>query len=306
MVVSRILNSIVLGAIFMCDETDFRGTSSAIPTSRRDFVEAAGAVGIAALWAGNVNAATQTMLNERDIVVKTADGEADCFFVHPKKGKHPGIILWPDIFGLRKTKKDMARRLAAQGYAVLAVNPYYRSIKAPVIPDGEELRTEANWPKVREQAQRLTAQTNIADAKSFVAFLDATKAVNRKRKIGTMGYCMGGAMVLRAAAAVPERVGAGATFHGSRHLSNKPDSAHLMIPQMKAQFLIALAENDDQQDPAEKETLKEAFAAAKLSAEIEVYKGAMHGWCPPDGKAYNHEQAERAWGRMLELFAKAT
>jgi carboxymethylenebutenolidase len=293
----------------MCDEQteaeNARFLAGKQTIDRRDFTRMAGAVGMAALWTGALDAKATAKLVEQDVVVKTPDGEADCFFVHPAKGKYPAVILWPDIFGLRKAKKDMAKRLALQGYAVLVVNPYYRSIRAPVIPDGEELRTDANWPKVRGQAKLLTAETNITDAKAFVVYLDAQKAVDRKKKIGTMGYCMGGAMVLRTAAAVPERIGAGATFHGSRHLSDKPDSAHLLIPKMKASFLIALAENDDQQDPLEKDKLRAAFDAAKLSAEIEVYKGAMHGWCPPDGKAYNHEQAERAWARMLALFGKA-
>jgi carboxymethylenebutenolidase len=273
--------------------------------NRRDFTHATAAMAGASLWADFIDAKASGKIVEKMVSVKTADGEADCFFAHPAKGRHPAVIVWPDIFGLRAAKKQIARRLATQGYAVLVINPYYRSIKAPIIPDGEELRTDSNWPKVRGERAKLTSANTASDAIAMVAFLDAHPAVDPNKKIGAMGYCMGGSMVLRTAAAVANRVGAGATFHGSRHLSDKPDSAHLLIPQIKAQFLIALAENDDAADPTEKETLKSAFAAAGLSLEIEVYAGAMHGWCPPDGKVYNHEQAERAWSRLLALFDKA-
>jgi carboxymethylenebutenolidase len=292
------------GVLAMCDDHSIIENEAYLKLSRRGFVEGAGAIGIAALWAGVAGAKANVRLLEKDVMVKTPDGTADCFLVHPAKGKHPAVILWPDIFGLRKTKKEMAKRLAREGYTVLVVNPYYRSAKAPVIVEGEELQGPTNWPKVREQATKLTADTNVTDAKAFVAFLDAQKSVNTKKKIGTMGYCMGGRMVLRAAAAVPDRIGAGASFHGSSHVTDKSDSPHLLIPKMKAEFLIAIADNDDQKDPTEKQKLTDAFRAAKLKSEIEVYKNAMHGWCPPDGKVYNHEQAERAWARMLVLFNK--
>jgi carboxymethylenebutenolidase len=188
---------------------------------------------------------------------------------------------------------------------VLVVNPYYRSVKAPVLPEGVDPRAPDNWAKVREQAGKLSPSTNAVDAKAFVGFLDAQKSVSRKRKIGTAGYCMGGPMVVRTAAAMPNRIGAVASFHGASLANDKPDSPHLLIPQTKADYLIAIAENDDQKAPAEKEMLRAAFAAAGRPAEVEVYAGALHGWCPPDAKVYNAEQAERAWARMIILFGKA-
>jgi carboxymethylenebutenolidase len=135
--------------------------------------------------------------------------------------------------------------------------------------------------------------------------LDTQTPVNKNRKIGTTGYCMGGPIVMRTAAAVPDRVGAGASFHGGGLVTKAPDSPHLLVPTMKAQFLFAIAENDDQREPESKTVLKETFAKAGLPAEIEVYGGAAHGWCPPDSAVYNQAQAERAWSRLLVLFQKA-
>jgi len=210
------------------------------------------------------------------------------------------VLVWPDIFGLRPAFRQMGKRLAESGYAVLVVNPFYRQKKAPTAANG------ASTPigEVMPQMQALTAATNTTDAKAFIAWLDGRSEVAKNKKIGTIGYCMGGFIVLRTAAAVPNRVGAAATFHGAALTTNAPDSPHLLIPQMKAKFLIAIAENDDMQNPMSKTTLKNAFAAAKLDAEIEVYPAA-HGWCPPDTQVYNKEQAEKAWGQMLALFEKA-
>jgi carboxymethylenebutenolidase len=291
----------------MCDDLTMEDEAGAdeAALNRRGFAVGAAAVGAAALFPAAAFGRKMTKIKRSDVAVKTPDGTADCYFVHPARGKSAGVIIWPDIFGLRPAFRQMADRLARSGYAVLVVNPYYRSVKAPVIPDGEELRSDANFAKVREQAVKLSPATNVTDAKAFVAFLDGQKAVSRKRKIGTTGYCMGGPMVMRTAAAVPARIGAGASFHGSSLANDKPDSPHLLVPQMKAQFLFAVADNDDQRNPDEKVKVRDAFAAAKLPAEIEVYQGAMHGWCPPDGKVYNHEQAERAWARLLALFGKA-
>jgi dienelactone hydrolase len=280
----------------LADEAAWLGEQGGV--SRRRFGVMVGAAGLMATLPAPAFALD---LAEADVAVRTPDGVADCFFVAPAKGKHPGVIIWPDIFGLRPAFRQMARRLAQSGYAVLVANPYYRSVKAPVLPEGVELRAPENFAKVREHASKLSAQTNMTDAKAFVAFLDKHKSVNRKRKIGTMGYCMGGPMVMRTAAAVPACIGAVASFHGSSLANDKPESVHLLIPKTKARYLIAIAENDDQKSPMEKDVLKKAFADAKLPAEIEVYAGAMHGWCPPDGRAYNAPQAERAWARLLVL-----
>ncbi|MGH8445298.1 MAG: dienelactone hydrolase family protein, partial [Solimonas sp.] len=240
-----------------------------------------------------------------DVEIKTADGTADAYFVHPAKGKHPGVLIWPDIFGLRPAFKEMATRLAESGYAVLVVNPFYRARKAPTAPEHADFNDPATRSALMALMGSLTPDTTTVDAKAFVAFLDQQSAVDTKRKIGTTGYCMGGPLVMRTAATVPERIGAGATFHGGGLATDKPDSPHLLIPQMKAQFLIAIAENDDAKDPAAKDTLRKAFADAKLPAEIEVYAGTKHGWCPTDGAVYDHDQAEKAWARMLALFKRS-
>jgi len=236
-----------------------------------------------------------------DVEVKTPDGTADAYFVHPAAGKHPGMLIWPDIFGLRPAFRDMATRLAESGYAVLVINPFYRTQKAPTAPEHPDFNDPATRQALMALAGSLNPTTAATDAKAFIGFLDSQPSVDKKRKIGTSGYCMGGPFVLRTAAAFPDRVGAGATFHGGGLVTDKPDSPHLLIPSMKAHFLIAIAENDDMKQPEAKDVLRESFAKAKLPAEIEVYAGAMHGWCPPDSQVYNHDQAEKAWSRLLVL-----
>jgi carboxymethylenebutenolidase len=183
---------------------------------------------------------------------------------------------------------------------VLVVNPFYRQQKAPTAPQG----AATPIPQLVPMMQALTATTHVTDAKAFIAWLDARPEVDKGKKIGTIGYCMGGPIVMRTAGAVPDRVGAVGSFHGGGLTTNAPDSPHLLIPQTKAQYLIAIAENDDMRDPNSKNILKEAFAAAKVQAEVEVYPAA-HGWCPPDTQVYNREQSERAWSRMLAMFEKA-
>src|SRR3954447_12187936 len=154
-------------------------------------------------------------------------------------------------------------------------------------------------------ARSLNETTQMTDAKAFIAWLDEQKAVARNRKIGTQGYCMGGPIAFRTAAAVPDRVGAVASFHGGGLVTDMPNSPHLQASKSKAQFLIAIAENDDMRSPKDKDVMKETFGKANLPAEIEVYGGAAHGWCPPDSTVYNEPQAEKAWGRLLALYGKA-
>jgi len=242
---------------------------------------------------------------EADVQVATPDGVADCYFVHPATGKHPGVIVWPDILGLRPAFRAMGKRLAQSGYSVLVVNPYYRKVKAPVLPEGASFQDPATREKVMPLATSLSAETNTTDAKAFVGYLDAQAAVDTARKIGTTGYCMGGPITMRTAAAVPERIGAGASFHGARLVTDAADSPHLLVPKMRARYLIAIAENDDQREPDAKNVLRKAYGDAGLAAEIEVYAGAMHGWCALDSPVYNEAQAERAWARLLALFETA-
>ena len=240
-----------------------------------------------------------------DVGIKTPDGVADAYFVHPAKGKFPGVLIWPDIFGLRPAFKEMATRLAESGYSVLVINPFYRTQKAPTAPDHPDFNDPATRQALMTLAGTLTPDTAVTDAKAFVAFLDGQPSVDKKRKMGTTGYCMGGPFVFRTAVSLPDRVGAGATFHGGGLVTDKPDSPHLLIPQMKAHFLIAIAENDDKRQPEAKDVLRDSFAKVHLPAEVEVYAGTMHGWCPPDSQVYNHDQAEKAWSRLLVLFSQS-
>jgi len=287
----------------MCDELTEKDNEKFLEKggklTRRQFGGLASGAGLAMLLPQVANAQTIT---ESEVSVTTPDGVADCYFVHPASGKHPAVIVWPDILGLRPAFKLMGKRLAESGYSVLVVNPFYRNKKAPVVPEGASFQAPEIRNMVLPMARALNETTHVTDAKAFVKYLDGQSVIDTSRKIGTTGYCMGGPMVLRAAAAVPERIGAGATFHGGGLATKEDNSPHLLIPKMKASFLIAVASNDDERDPESKNVLKTAFADAGLKAEIEVYEGAMHGWCPPDSRVYNQEQAERAWARLLNLF----
>lgn len=244
-------------------------------------------------------------VKESEVEIKTPDGTCDAYFVHPASGKHPGVLVWPDIFGLRPAFRKMGKRLAASGYSVLVVNPFYRTKKAPVAAEGASFQDPAVRSALMALAGQLSPATAATDAKAFIAYLDKQSSVDKKRKIGTTGYCMGGPLTMRTAASFPDRVGAGASFHGGDLVTDKPESPHLLVPKMKAHYLFAIAANDDERQPAAKNVLRETFAKANLPAEIEVYEGTMHGWCPPDSQVYNEEKAEKAWSRMLALFEKA-
>ena len=287
----------------MCEHDDFdEFARRAGDLTRRRFSAMALGAGIVAALPKLANAAET---QGTDVEIKTPDGTADAYFVHPKTGKYPGVLIWPDIFGLRPTFKEMATRLAESGYAVVVINPFYRTKKAPTAPDHPDFNDPPTRQALMTLAGTLTPDTAVTDAKAFVAFLDSQPSVDKKRKMATTGYCMGGPFVLRTAATLPDRIGAGATFHGGGLVTAKPDSPHLLIPQMKAHYLIAIAENDDQREPETKNVLRETFAKTRLPAEIEVYAGTQHGWCPPDSHVYNKEQAEKAWGRMLALFSNS-
>jgi carboxymethylenebutenolidase len=287
----------------MCELDDMDGFAKrAGDVTRRQFGALAIGAGLVAALPRLANAADTKGV---DVTIKTPDGTCDAFFVAPTKGKHPGVLIWPDIFGLRPAFRDMATRLAESGYSVLVINPFYRTQKAPTAPEHPDFNDPATRQALMTLAGTLNPATAEIDAKAFVAFLDSQTAVDTKKKIGTTGYCMGGPFVLRTAALLPDRIGAGGTFHGGGLVTDKPDSPHLLIPTMKAHFLIAIAENDDMRQPDAKTVLKDAFAKAHLPAEVEVYAGAQHGWCPPDSQVYNHDQAEKAWSRMLALFSKS-
>jgi carboxymethylenebutenolidase len=287
----------------MCDEhyeEDVKAYKQSL-LSRREFGALSVAAGMSILLP---RAEAAVAVTESDVNIKTPDGTADCYFVHPASGTGAGVVVWPDILGLRPAFRTMGKRLAESGYSVLVVNPFYRSKKAPVLAEGAKFSDPAVSAAVRPLAGALNPTTHVTDAKAFVAWLDTQASVSKTRKIGTTGYCMGGPMVMRTAASVPERVGAAATFHGGGLASTAADSPHLLVPQMKAQSLHCVAMNDDQRDANAKVLLKEAFDKAKLLTEIEVYP-AMHGWCAIDSEQYNMEQAERAHARLLVLFGKA-
>lgn len=265
--------------------------------SRRQFTALTGSALAAFLLATDASAAE---LAEQEVAITTPDGRCDAFFVHPAGRKAPGVLIWPDILGLRPAFRAMAKRLAAAGYAVLVVNPFYRSEPAPVVAEGATFTNPDVRTKVIGLARTLSGTTHRTDAASFVAWLDAQPAVDTKRKLGTTGYCMGGPMVFRTASSQPARIGAAASFHGGGLVTDDADSPHAGIPKMTARLLVAVAKNDDERAPADKTTLETAFDKAGLKAEIEVYD-AMHGWCPPDMPAYDEARAERAWTRLLAL-----
>jgi len=246
-------------------------------------------------------AANAVSVTESEVSVTMPDGTADCYFAHPASGTAAGVLVWPDIFGLRPAMRQMGKRLASSGYAVLVVNPFYRAKKAPTAESGAATPIQQVMPL----AQGLSETTHMTDAKAFIGWLDQQAAVAKDRKMGTQGYCMGGPIAFRTAAAMPDRIGAVGSFHGGGLVTDKPNSPHLQASKSKAQFLIAIASNDDARSPNDKNVLKETFTKAGLPAEIEVYADAAHGWCPPDSKVYNEPQAEKAWSRLLALYGKA-
>ena len=285
----------------MCDQDHFEDDKLDYDAkglvTRRQFGVLLGA-GVAMMLPRVVNAVS---VADGEVTITTPDGACDAYFVHPASGSAPGVLVWPDIFGRRPAFHTMAKRLAESGFSVLVVNPFYRTKKAPTAENGAATAIQSLMPLARG----LNETTHMTDAKAFVAWLDQQPSVAKNKKVGTQGYCMGGPMAFRTAAAVPDRVGAVASFHGGGLVTDQPNSPHLQAAKTKAQFLVAVAANDDQRAPTEKDVLKETFAKANLPAEIEVYTGAAHGWCPPDSSVYNEPQAEKAWSRLLALYGKA-
>jgi carboxymethylenebutenolidase len=285
----------------MCDHDAMDVMQRAGELSRRQFGALGLGAGVIAMLPRAANAAE---VSESEVSIKTPDGTCDAHFVHPKTGAHAAVLVWPDIFGLRDPFRQMSKRLAEYGYSVLTVNPFYRTQKAPTAPPNPNFGDPATREALMKLAGGLNATTHNADANTFVNWLDAQAQVNKSKKIGTEGYCMGGPIVMRTLAARPDRVAAGASFHGGGLNTAAPDSPHLLIPKMKGSLLIAIAENDDKTNPTSKDILRKAFDEAKVPAEIEVY-AAQHGWCAIDSQVYNKDQAEKAWARKIELYKKA-
>jgi carboxymethylenebutenolidase len=269
--------------------------------SRRQFTALGAGAGLASLFL-SVARAGEVAVAESEIDIRTPDGTADAYFVHPAAGTHPAVLVWPDIFGLRPAFRQMGKRLAQSGYAVLVINPFYRTRRAPTAPEHPDFQDPATRDALMALMHSLSPATAQTDAAAFVAWLDSQPAVSQKHRMGTTGYCMGGPFTLRTAAQFPERIGAGASFHGGGLVTDQPDSPHLLIPKVRAQFLFAIAANDDAKQPEAKDVLRAQFAKTQVPAQIEVYTGTLHGWCPPDSQVYNHDQAEKAWSRMLALF----
>jgi len=290
----------------MCDE--LTEAENAAWLSRRQFGAASASVAMMAAVPGCM-AQTSTMAapgalatKGRAVTVTAPDGQVDAWFYAPETGKHPAIIMWPDIAGLREAYKTMAARLASAGYAVLVVNHYYRGAAAPVLDSLVAWRTPEGQAKLKPLIAGITPAGTMRDATAFVSWLDAQAEVDTAKKIGTCGYCMGGPYTVRTAFAVPARVGAAASFHGAGLVGEEADSPVNLLAKTNAAFLFAIAQNDDASAPGDKDALKAAAKAAARPAEVEVY-AAQHGWCTIDAPIYDKEQAEKAWGRMLALYA---
>ena len=284
----------------MCDETTF-ARESRIALTRRRFNALSIAAGAVMVLPKAAHALEVTVT---DVDVETPDGTADCYFAHPLEGAHPGVVIWPDARGMRPAYRELAGRLAEHGYAVLVVNPYYRKQRGPVLPDGDAAREGNAMSALGPLLAELSPDTERTDALAAIGWLDAQENVADDRPMGTIGFCLGGPASFRTAAEFPGRVGAAASFHGVRLVTDQPTSPHLLVPTLQAQFLVAIAEDDDAREPHAKDALRAAFTAAGKTAEIEVYP-AMHSWMTPDSAVHDPEQAERGWSRMLATFGAA-
>ena len=285
----------------MCDDFIHQGLTHDPTVSRRAFVVSSAAAAVLSSTA----MAAEVKVVEKDVNVPMASGVSDSALFYPEgKGTWPAVLVWTDILGLRPVFREMGRRLAAEGYVVLVPNPFYRNAKAPVVDGSFDFSKPEDRAKVMPMAAALTADANISDAKAYTTFLDQQPQTNKSKKMGVQGYCMGGPLTFRTAATIANRVGAAATFHGGGLVTNKPESPHLMISQMKAEVLCCVAANDDKRDPAAKDKLKEAFASAHLKATVEVFEGCDHGWTVRGSQVYNEAGAERAWTELTALYKR--
>jgi len=285
----------------MCDDDIHQGLIDDPSVSRRAFgLMTVAVAGIA----GSARAAVPVV--EKDVEIKTADGLADAALYYPEgKGPWPAVLIWPDVISLRPAFREMGRRLAAEGYVVLVPNLYYRVKRAPVVEGGFNFANPEDRAKLTPMRASVTPEGTDRDAAAYLAFLDAQPQTNRKKKVGTQGYCMGGPLAFRTAGAVPARVGAVASFHGAGLHTDQPTSPHLTLARSHAQYLVAVADNDDKQDPTAKDRIRAALDAAKRPNKVEVYEGAAHGWTVKGGQVYNEPAAEKAWAELLALYKRA-
>jgi carboxymethylenebutenolidase len=287
----------------MCDDFIHQGLTHDPTVSRRAFVVTSTATAVA--LSAPAAASAQAKVVGKDVNVPMASGVSDSALFYPEgKGPWPAVLVWTDILGLRPVFREMGRRVAAEGYVVLVPNPFYRNAKAPVVDGSFDFSKPEDRAKVMPMAAALTADANISDAKAYTTFLDQQPQTDKSKKMGVQGYCMGGPLTFRTAAVRADRIGAAATFHGGGLVTEKPDSPHLMIPQMKAEMLCCVADNDDKRDPSAKDTLKQAFAAAHLKATVEVFEGCNHGWTVRGSQVYNEAGAERAWSYLTALYKR--
>lgn len=285
----------------MCDDDINQGLVQDARLTRR-------ALGVSVAAAATLASAAraQASVVETDVMVTTPDGQSDAVLFHPAgRGPWPGVLIWTDILGLRPVFRDMGRRLAGSGYAVLVPNPFYRSARAPVVGADFNFADPAQRAKVFAMRQAMSWDGVDSDAVAYTAFLDAQPQVDRKVPLGVQGYCMGGPLMLRTAATVNGRIGAGASFHGGTLVTKDAESPHLWIPKLKGQYLVCEADNDDKRDPEAKTIVQDAFKAAHVPLTFAVYEGAMHGWCVPGSQVYNAAAAERAWSELLALYKRA-
>ncbi len=278
---------------------------AAMPSvNRRTFTALAGAGAVAACTTTGETMAGG--LTETAVTFAAPGGTFDGVFIHPASGKHPAVILWPDIAGLRPAKLVMGRRLAEAGYAVLVANPYYRSVAGQQFADFDAWRAGGGFDAVRPWMALNTPENVMETARAVVGWLDRQAAVDTAKGIGNQGYCMTGSWTVFCAAAVPTRIKAAASFHGGGLAGDAPNSAMNMFDNMAAdaRALIAIGKNDDTQAPADKDKLRAAATAASLEAEIEVYQGD-HGWTVPDSPVYNVAEGDRAYARLLATYSAA-
>lgn len=293
----------------MCDEANLKEWAKD-NVSRRQFGALSGAAALTAcapgeVQAGQDGAAFGTSLKETAVTFETAHGTMDALFVHPSVGEHPAVIFWPDIASIREAKRNMARALAGEGYAVLVLNPYYRDVAGQQFADFADFIEQSGFQKVRPWRGKLNADTIGSDAKTAVEWLDAQDAVDTNKGIGTQGYCMGGPFTVWSAAAVPERIKAAASFHGGGLVREDYDkSPHKLLPQAKAKFLIAVAKNDDAKAPQEKVDFADAAKAAGREAIVEVYQGD-HGWMVPDAPSFDEAAEAQGYKDLLALYSDA-
>lgn len=286
----------------MCDDETLRRMRSTPKMTRRGFAM----ITASAAAAAGTTAYGQAKVVEKNVDVKTADGVSDSALFYPEgQGTWPAVVVWPDIMGLRPVFREMGRRLASQGYVVLVVNPFYRSAKAAdIVAANLNFGSPEGRAKLGGYRAAITDAANDKDAVAYVAFLDSQPQTNKAKKVGVQGYCMGGPLSFRTAAAVPNRIGAVGSFHGGGLVTKEPNSPHLLIGKTNARYLVAVAENDDKSDPEAKVVLRKTFDDTKRTATVEVYP-ANHGWCVPGGGAYNAAAAEKAWAELLTLYKTA-